>query len=363
MLRHGYAGLGTGVLCIVLVSCSMVREARGGEAQTSSWQVSLSSGARTTNLPTFDAPVGDKSVAGYPRLISEDFSLNMLGGGGRAIYTSHAGWEIELGGQYWSGSDKVSARPVFDKFNEYGLAVTGVDGASGILTATSELRGNSVYASVDASLLETRLRIARRIETGTLQFRPFAGLIYERSDQDYEASFRLQEPAVNNLEIPYKLSQQVDSFRLGGEIGLQSIIPFGQSWRLHAGVAYALYHQRTSMTANDCVASATASPGFDCEDATAFHYVRLLDSSAKDEEARIASRVKLEAGLSYLLSFGVLAVNAFAQYDTAVPGVKNPLLTQDQFLGADPTRPPPAHLTFEDAWSYGATVSLTVPLQ
>jgi hypothetical protein len=243
------------------------------------------------------------------------------------------------------------------------LALTGVDGTSGILVGAGELDGDAVRASVEASLTEAHLRIARWIRTDRLQLRPFAGLIYERSAQDYSASFRLKEPAVNDFELPYELAQQVESLRLGGEVGLQAIVPLGESWRLHSGVAYALYHQRTRMTASDCAASATLSSGFDCEDATAFQYQRLLDSSAEDKKDRAVSRVKLEAGLSYLLSFGRLGVNAFAQYNTGVAGVKNPLLTEDQFLGADAMRPPPAHLTFEDAWSFGATLSLTIPLR
>jgi hypothetical protein len=331
--------------------------------ETSRWRLDVSLGPRTGELPTFDAPVGDTFVVGSPGLISEDFKPTMFGGELSAAYDAGEGWEIEFGGGYWSGQDDVAAQPLFDNNAGYGLAATDLTGADGTLVGASELVGDSVRASVNASLLETRLRLARRIETDSMLLKPFVGLIHERSQQDYAASFRISEPAVNNLEIPYELSQEVDSSRFGGEAGIDVSIPVDSRWRLDAGAAFALYHQNTSLSGRDCLASGTFSPGFDCEDSTIPNYTRLNDSTAHDEDDRTAMRIKLEAGLSYLLSFGTIGVSGFAQYDSAVAGVDNPLLTQDQFLGADPTRDVPAQLTFADAWSYGGSIKLSIPLQ
>ncbi|MEJ2118293.1 MAG: hypothetical protein P8Y36_10515, partial [Alphaproteobacteria bacterium] len=247
--------------------------------------------------------------------------------------------------------------------NAYSLAVTGGDGVSGVLLGTSVLEGDRVYASVDASLAEAHIRLARDVKADGIIVHPFMGLIYERSSHDYTASFRLAEPQVGNLEIPYAYSQGIVSSRLGGDVGVKFTVPLDENLQFHASAAFALFHQASDMSARDCVARAQFSPGFACEDTTAFNYTRLLSTSVSDDDDRLASRVKLEAGMSYLTSFGVLNLNAFAQYDSAVAGVKNPVLTQDQFLGGDPTRPPPSHLVFDDAWSYGGKVMLIVPLQ
>ncbi len=333
----------------------------GDSPAGSPWQFSLAMGGRTTGLPTFDVPVGDTYVVGYPGLITKKFSPTLLGGEGNAVYSRKNGWDIEMGGAYWSGSEDAAARPVYE--HAYGLAVTGLDGVSGVLVGATALEGDSVRASVDASLLEAHLRLAKSIDAAGIVVRPYAGVIFNRSSQDFAASFRLSEPQINNLEIPYRLSQEVDSDRIGGEVGVKLTVPLGQNLQFHAGAALALFHQATSMKADDCVANGQFSPGFDCEDAATPNHRRLLGSSANEKDDHTASRVKLAGGLSYLTPLGMLGMSVFAQYDSAAAGVKNPLMTQDQFLGGDPTRPPPAHLVFEDAWSYGGKVSLTVPLR
>jgi hypothetical protein len=330
----------------------------GDDSPSGAWRLDMSLGARTAELPTFDTPVGDTFAARFPGLLSEAFRPTLFGGEANAIYAPGGGWEVEIGGGYWSGSDSASAQPL----PGYGLSVTGLDGNSGTLVGAGFLEGDRVKTSVDASLGEAHLRLARSFDGGGITLRPFAGLLYERSAQDYAASFRLQEPAVNNLEIPYALNQEVDSTRLGGEIGLRVSFPLGQGWQLHTAAAFALYRQDSGMKARDCVAAASFTPGFACQDDTAAQYQRRLDTAASDDDDRLASRVKLEAGLSIPVGPAVLGVNGFAQYDSDVAGVKNPLLSEDQFLGGDPTRPPPAHLVFDEAWTYGGTVSLTIPL-
>ena len=49
----------------------------------------------------------------------------------------------------------TSTRPVYS--DAYGLAVTGLDGTSGVLVGTTVLEGDSVRAAVDASLLDAHL--------------------------------------------------------------------------------------------------------------------------------------------------------------------------------------------------------------
>jgi hypothetical protein len=260
---------------------------------------------------------------------------------------------VEFAGAYRTGSAKFSAQPysIATAFGPSALfALLSIDGQQGLLFGATPFEDGVARLKVDARLLAGAVRLRGDVELGALTITPFLGVVAESARQRYTLDFRLTGAGV---DYHYNLDETVRLRRLGGEAGADLVLRLGEGIALHGGASFAYVHQGARFAGSDCFTATIFAGGAPCG---------AWATSVAFTDSRMAWRSDVGLGLGATAGRVTFAARGFGRFDSAVPGIRNPVATQAIFLGGA-ARPGPAALYYSGQWSYGGLLTATIALR
>lgn len=298
--------------------------------------VSLGGGAIVQQLPTFRTSI---VVAGTTQSLFSTAPTVTGGAGqltlGSVISGSPLGMnsriELSIGG--FSGSGQTTGGPGVGNevmFPINGGAGVGCGGCSGATTLRFD------YQEIGGALrLKSDFAIAPQL-TAT----PSIGIVASQSNLHYRSNTDLQfSPAQN---APNFADETINTFRVGGEFGLNFGYRATQQLTLNAGATVALLSMTSTLSGNDCQSN-NQNIGLPCSGS-------LYRSTVRQDDTRFSNRDRLNLSGTYDTGWAKLTLAGFGSWDSAMPGVTNPT-----------TAGVPAFISYESRWSYGGSAALTVP--
>jgi hypothetical protein len=377
-------GLVAGVL-LITTQASAQALWPGGPGSTSPLvpgQLFVGFGAQlgTYNLPKFDSPwrsakLNTGFIATDLWRPSYDPDPTVAGPGGvfgyvfrDGTFPAWAGKKVRLsfGAQFWDGSTSnseqrgpglvtglpgvlVSVAPIDGSLgSNYSLGIGGVSAR----TASFNLDTNGYDLSLR---LTSDFAVAPRV---TLS--PFVALFGGQSRESYSIRARITGSPVDFY--PYALDERVSTARVGAMLGTGVTFRVVRRVSLHLGAQAGFVWMRSHMTGGDCFADSCPAPGTPCGAAPAGGGA--FRTTVADTRSTVGFRGGLMGGVTWDMRFAILSLTGFMTYDSAVPGIRNPVVTSPiTTLGArnQPTSGR-AHLFFDDAVNFGGMFVLRIPL-
>ena len=232
---------------------------------------------------------------------------------------------------------------------------------SGFLQITSVNAANVVNVPLAAAPFQSGV-LRTRFRSGAVGLRakadhhlangliltPSVAMVGNWGHTRYLAEYRLGATG----QFPGEVQDNISTYRIGGEFGLDLTWRVTESWELLAGVVLGVFHQHASLNSSDCSTAVVfvAGAGSSTCSGTAFR------TSASDSRNTIGWRTVFSLGIARdyrLFGRGVkLTVMAFTTLDGAAAGVRHP----NQFNANS------ASIELQTLWSYGGFVMLTIPL-
>lgn len=276
-----------------------------------------------------------------------DKRVNVAGGGvsatmGRVLDGINFGHrprlELALSTFHGSGSTSGSfSRPAFD------TSYVGVGGGGTVFFPTCCF----------AADWDVRLKVRTDTGDGALRFKtdfrvtprlvltPRLGIMGGATFTSYKLS--ADQNSTAGL-FNHRLKETLNTWRLGGEGGLDATFRLTPRWLLHLGGGVAVYHQRSRLTGNDCFGNAV---GPNCPQLGPGE-----ESSVANNSSRIGLRLNGALGATYDFGWAYITAMFTGQWQVNTPGVRNPTALD---LGS-------ARVDYENTWSFGGFVVLSFPI-
>jgi hypothetical protein len=298
--------------------------------------VSLGGGAIVQQLPTFNTPY---VINGTNQTL---FSVSpaVTGGAGQITLGSvinglptgnNSRIELSVGG--FSGSGRFTGGLTTPDTTVLAISGTGIINCGGC-DGTTTLKFD--YQEIGGVLrLKSDFALAPQL-TAT----PSIGILASQSKLGYRSDTGFQfAPAFN---VPAFVEETVETFRAGGEFGLNFGYRATQQLSFNAGATVALLAMSSSLNGNDCLSS-NQPIGMPCSGA-------LIRSSVTQTDRRFDNRDRFNLSGTYDTGWMKFTLAGFGSWDSAMPGVTNPVVAGM-----------PAIISYESRWSYGGSAALTVP--
>jgi hypothetical protein len=398
-MRYGlrFSGLVAGLLLFAALSSFVAPRASaqavwpGGPGATTPIEpgklfVGLGAQFEVYNLPKFDSPWRTANLVGTAPLVASglwrpswDPDPTVVGPGGVVGYVFRDGtfptWagrkvRLSFGAQFWDGTaNDHQSRPLslFGKAFVPIVSAAPIDGSPGtqLTASTTSLTDREASFAVQATGYHLALRLTSDYQVDTnVTLSPFISVFGGRSFDSYSLRARIAGTSFDSA--PYALDERVATNRIGAMVGTGLTVPLDRRrrFRVHLGVQAGFVWLRSHMTGGDCFAGQTAPPSGTACGATA-PSTGAFQTTVSDTRSTVGFRGGLTAGVSWNMRFAILSLAGFMTYDSATPGIRNPVVTSPiTSLGANnqPTSGP-AHVYFDDAVDYGGMVVVHIPLE
>ena len=193
-------------------------------------------------------------------------------------------------------------------------------------------------------------RLASDIHLGPgLYLTPSFGISGGHTLESFEFRKRL---IFTGLTIVNAANEELSTLRFGSQAGL------GLTWLARAWLAFNVSGQvgvvwrRTRLTGHDCV---TLVNDLGCGATT----VATRRSSISNTRSAVGVRTGISMGVKFIVWGATLHIGGFFNWDSAVPGVNNPSVSQLQAAG---TNVGAARVAFSGAWNAGGLIMIRIPL-
>jgi hypothetical protein len=259
---------------------------------------------------------------------------------------------LDFAGEYRAGSSRNSAAPytVATAFGPSALfALLSIDGQQGLLFGSTPAEDGVARLRTDARVLAGALRLHADVRIERMTITPFVGFIAESARQRYTLDFHLAGTGVN---FDYAIDERVRTRRLGGEAGADLALRLADPLVVHAGGSFAYLHQRARFDGSDCFTVSNIGGGTPCS---------AWATSVAFTDSRMAWRTDMWLGVTIEAAPLKFSAIGMGRYDSAVPGVANPVATQAIFLGGA-ARPGPVVIRYSGQWSYGGMLKATLSI-
>jgi hypothetical protein len=161
------------------------------------------------------------------------------------------------------------------------------------------------------------------------------------------------------VTAPGSVSERLRTIHLGFSLGATL------NWQVRPGFAfYAVGHagpiwQRSRLTGEDCLNNGNFPIGSLCSAAN----LPFQSSSVSDTRSAVGFRGGATLGVAMDFRYAIVNVGSFMRYDSHIPGVRNPQLTSQTFVGVNVVGGnEPARVTFRGGFAYGGFAVIRVPI-
>lgn len=152
------------------------------------------------------------------------------------------------------------------------------------------------------------------------------------------------------------IEERLRTTEFGGELGASIAWMFHPGFTVNAGASAGAVYLRSRLSGTDCLGgSLTIAPS--CGPGLA---IFVPGSSVSASGSTVGFRGGASLGLSVDMRFGVLTFGGLFRYDSRIPGIANPQLATQQATG---TANATARVRFDDGFTYGGFLRLSVPLR
>jgi hypothetical protein len=334
------------------------------------------------HLPKFDSPWRTADAFGNDVYRpSFDPDPTVYGPGGLFGYVFPEGtfprWvgekvRVSFGGQTWNGlfsqrADRINPNLVGTP-DGY-VSAAPIDGSPGTQYNFFYMNLRAAGIKVRATGFELSLRLTADHDVArNVKLSPFVALVGGRARDTYKFGARLTD-AISGIDQNdigvYTLDERLTSNRVGMMFGTGVSVQVHRRVLLHLSGQAGFIFVWTHMSGADCFSgdnSANAVLGQTCYNTPAGS--GSYQTTTSDNRSTVGFRGGVNGGVSLDLDFAIVSLSGFMTYDTAVPGVRNPVVTTAITNTGDNNQPTTgrARIFFDDAVNYGALLLVRVPL-
>jgi hypothetical protein len=268
---------------------------------------------------------------------------------------------LSFGAQFWDGNftdrqDRATLAP----FSGY-VSAAPIDGSPGTQVSFAPFAQRQTSFNVDVNGYHLALRLTSDFAVAPrVTLSPFVSLFGGQSRESYAVRARI----VGNVSDTgtYALDERVATARVGALVGTGVTLRVAPRLSFHLGAQAGFVWLRSRMTGGDCLGS-LVSVGQPC--GAAPPGPGSFQTTVSDTRSTVGFRGGLTGGVTVDLTVAVLSLTGFMTYDSAVPGISNPVVTAPiaagPYLRTAPTSGR-AHIFFDDAVNFGGMVVLRIPL-
>ena len=234
---------------------------------------------------------------------------------------------------------------------------TTVDGRAGLAVFVGVPFRVGERLRVEQEGFELALRLASDVPVGPgLALSPSLGIFGGRTRTNFDFTGNLIQQATGVSFAAHTITERLRARKVGLDAGLAA------TWRPWSNIALTLAGRggvvwtRASLTASDCFqfgfgATQCTTPAGTAPTGGAFA------TSARDRESEVGFVGTVHGALSYDGGWVVLSVGGFFTWESAVPGVRNPVNTVGgAVVGAQIAAP--ASVRFDSGWKGGGFVTI-----